>query len=128
MKLEELKVYNLSLEFGAKIWTMVETWDNYSQDTVGKMLVQAADKVAANISTGFGRYNPKETQKYAYFSRGSLYETKTWITKSYERSMISPDDHQLLMSNVDSLAKMLNNYIRSISKPRQDHQPRVESS
>jgi len=44
-------------------------------------LIKAVDSVAANISEGFGRYHYKEAKHFSYYSRGSLYETKTWLTK-----------------------------------------------
>jgi four helix bundle protein len=71
MKLEELQVYQLSMEIGEKIWSYFE------KDTIGKQLVRAADSVAANLSEGFGRFHFKEAKNFSYYSRGSLYETKT---------------------------------------------------
>ena len=51
-------------------------------DTIGKQLVRSADSIAANISEGFGRYHFKDSKRFYYISRGSLFETKTWLEKS----------------------------------------------
>ena len=57
MKLEELRVYQLSMEMGKEIWNVVIEWDYFLKDTIGKQLIRAADSVAANLSEGFGRYH-----------------------------------------------------------------------
>jgi len=56
MKLEELQVYQLSMEIGERVWEIVIKWDFFSKDTIGKQLVRSVDSIAANLSEGFGRY------------------------------------------------------------------------
>lgn len=79
MLLEELKVYQLSMDLGEKVWNIVQHWNWFAKDTVGKQLVKATDSIAANLSEGFGRYHYLEAKHFGYYSRGSLYETKTWL-------------------------------------------------
>ncbi len=55
MKLEDLQVYQLSMEIGDKIWEIVIRWDYFTKDTVGKQMVKAVDSVAANLSEGVGK-------------------------------------------------------------------------
>lgn len=123
MKLEELQVYQLSMEIGEKVWEIVISWDYFGKpafrqgrDTIGKQLVRSADSVAANISEGFGRYHYKDSKNLNYYSRGSLYETKTWLTKAYNRKMIQEDEYQTLIGVINNLGVKLNNYIKSIGK------------
>ncbi|MFQ5676194.1 MAG: four helix bundle protein [bacterium] len=91
MKLEEIHVYNLALDLGGKVWGIVKGWDYFAKDTIGKQLVRSADSVAANISEGYGRYYYKENKQFCYYSRGSLFETKTWLTKAHKRSLIDDE-------------------------------------
>ena len=79
--LEEFNVYNLALKLGGDIWSIVIKWSYFEKDTVGKQFVRAADSIAANLSEGLGRYQFKESKNFGYYSRGSLFETKTWLTK-----------------------------------------------
>ena len=116
MKLEELKVYQLSMEIGERVWEIVVKWDYFSKDTIGKQLVRAADSVAANLSEGFGRYHYKEAKNFSYYSRGSLYETKTWLTKAFNRNLISKDNFNSFQSDINIIGIKLNNYINSIGK------------
>ena len=114
MKLEELNTYNLSMDLGEKIWNIVFKWDYFAKDTVGKQLVRAADSIAANLSEGFGRYHFKEAKNFGYYSRGSLFETKTWLTKAHNRKLVDSPEFEAFLSSIDSIGKMLNNYIKSI--------------
>ena len=114
MKLEELKVYQLSMDIGEMIWMIVSRWDYFAKDTVGKQLVKSVDSIAANLSEGYGRFHYKENKQFCYYSRGSLYETKTWLKKAHNRGLIIGDDFQSLEKDIEAIAYKLNNYIKSI--------------
>jgi four helix bundle protein len=114
MKLEELKVYQLSMDIAERVYEVVIKWDYFSKDTVGKQLVRAADSIAANLSEGYGRYHFNEAKHFGYYSRGSLYETKTWLTKACNRKLISENDFNAFMNDIEIIGIKLNNYIKSI--------------
>ena len=116
MKLEELQVYQLSMAIGEKVWNIVINWDYFLKDTIGKQMVRAVDSVAANLSEGFGRYHYKEAKNFSYYSRGSLYETKTWLTKAYNRNLITEKEFQIFQNEINNIGVKLNNYIKSIGK------------
>ncbi|GBD86584.1 hypothetical protein BMS3Abin03_00505 [bacterium BMS3Abin03] len=116
MNLEELEVYQLSMEFGENIWNIVAKWNYFEKDTVGKQLVKSADSIAANLSEGFGRYFYKENRQFCYYSRGSLFEARTWITKAHNRKLINENDFNKFIESLDYIGKKLNNYIKSIGK------------
>lgn len=114
MKLEELRVYSQSMELGEQIWKIVAKWDYFSKDTIGKQLLRSADSIAANLSEGFGRFHFKETKNFSYYSRGSLYETKTWLVKANSRGLLTDSELDSLISEIDNIGKMINKYIKSI--------------
>jgi four helix bundle protein len=122
MKLEELKVYQLAMNVGEKVWVIVSKWDYFAKDSVGKQLVKSVDSIAANISEGFGRFHYKENKQFCYYSRGSLYETKTWLIKAHDRRLIVDDDFQSLQNDLETIAYKLNNYIKSIG-PKTNSKP-----
>ncbi len=119
MRLEELRVYQLSMELGERVWQIVIEWEYFSKDTVGKQLIKAVDSVAANLSEGYGRYHYKESRHFGYYSRGSLFETKTWLTKSYNRELIKEEDYKVFIKDIDRIGVKLNNYIKSIGNTNQ---------
>jgi len=116
MKIEDLQIYQLSMEIGDKIWEIVTRWDYFAKDTVGKQIVKSVDSVAANLSEGVGRYHYKEKKNFCYYSRGSLYETKTWLTKAFKRKLLKEAEYKYFIKEIDNIGVKLNNYIKSIGK------------
>lgn len=114
MSLEDLRVYNKAMELGERVWLDVAGWNYLEKDTIGKQLIRAVDSIAANLSEGYGRYHFKEEKNFAYYSRGSLYETKTWLTKAKNRNLISEQRFSEYSESLTILVKMLNNYIGTI--------------
>ena len=114
MKLENLEIYNLSMKLGESIYEQVVEWNYFQKDTIGKQLVRSSDSIAANISEGVGRFHYKEKKNFCYYSRGSLFETKTWLTKARNRKYISDQLFDSLILTIDKLGVKLNNYIKTI--------------
>lgn len=126
MDLEELRVYNNAMELGEKVWRLVDHWNYFQKDTVGKQLVRSVDSIAANLSEGYGRFHFKEAKNFGYYSRGSLFETKTWLTKAHNRKLIESEDFKNLIFELEIIGKMLNKYIKSIghvSEPEENYNP-----
>lgn len=121
MKLEELNVYKLSMDLGEKIWSIVNRWNIFEKDTKGRQLIRSVDSIAANISEGYGRYHYNESKHFIYYSRGSLYETKTWMTKAYNRNLIDNETFLQIEDEINTFAVKLNNYINSIGKKKQQN-------
>ena len=44
--LEDLEVYQLAESFGDEIWSIVNEWEFFAKDTVGKQMVRSADPSA----------------------------------------------------------------------------------
>ncbi|NJO90465.1 MAG: four helix bundle protein [Chloroflexia bacterium] len=116
MNIFEMDVYKLSMKVGEKVWSIVAKWNYFDKDTVGKQLVRAMDSVAANLSEGFGRYHYKEKKNFSYYSRGSLYESRTWLEKGKNRNLLSEDDFIYFKTNINSIGRILNGYINAIGK------------
>ena len=122
MKLEEFNVYQMAMETGEEVWKIVIKWDYFAKDTIGKQFVRAIDSVAANLSEGLGRYHYKEAKNFSYYSRGSLFESKTWLTKAHNRNLIKTEDYNRISADLESMGVKINNYIKSIGKtPNPNH-------
>ena len=118
MRLEDLQVYQLAMDIGERVWEIVVRWDFFAKDTVGRQLVKATDSMAANLSEGFGRFYYKENRQFCYYSRGSQHEAVTWLRKAQRRELIDPKDFHSILTEMDSFAFKLNNYINSIGRRR----------
>ena len=112
--LEKLEVYNLAEKFSDDIWDIVEKWDYFKKDTIGKQLVRAADSVSANIAEGYGRYFYKESKQFYFYSRGSIQETKSWLSKCFRRKIISDEVCKTLIELCNKILFMLNAFIKFV--------------
>ena len=114
--LEELEVYKVALEIGDITWEIVAKWNYFQKDTLGKQFTKAADSIAFNISEGYGRYHYAENRNFCWYSRGSAFETRTAVVKSFKRGLITEDEQNLFNSKLSLYFKLVNAYIKSIGK------------
>ncbi len=114
IRLIDLKVYKVALEIGSKVHNFVIGWDHFNRDTLGKQFVRAADSMALNISEGYGRFHFKENKNFAYYSRGSAFESTTCLRKAVERNLITPEENAELRKSFGNYFKLINGYIKSI--------------
>jgi four helix bundle protein len=112
--LEDFNTYNHAMKVGEEVWEVVMRWNFFEKDTVGKQLVRAVDSIAANLSEGLGRYHYKERKNFSYYSRGSLFETKTWLMKAKNRRLLQEETFNSITSELETIGKMLNSYINSL--------------
>ena len=120
---ENLQVYKLSENLADQLWKLINRWDLFARDTVGKQLVRAADSIGANIAEGSGRGTDPEMRRYVRIARGSLYETRHWLRRAYTRKLLSPKQVEQLHPLVDELTLKLNAYLRSIGTFKKHDSP-----
>jgi len=41
LKLEDLEIYRMAMKLGEKVWQIVEKWDYFQKDTIGRQWVKA---------------------------------------------------------------------------------------
>jgi len=117
--LEKLEVYQLSEAFADIIWDIVLRWDYFLKDTIGKQMVRSSDSVSANIAEGYGRYYYKESKQFFFYARGSLLETKSWLSKCKRRKIIEPSKAEELLNESEKILAKLNGYIKFIAASAQ---------
>ncbi len=116
MDIDDLRVYQLAMKLAEKVWEVVMKWNSFEKYSIGKQYAEAADSIGANISEGFGRFHFKDSKNFLYYSRGSLYETRTWTIKAHSRKLISDEVYKELIGDIQDLSVKLNNYINTIGK------------
>ena len=109
--LEGLEVYKISLEISDRVWNIVIHWDNFSRNNIGGQLLRAIDSVGANISEGYGRGSKLDNARFVKMARGSLFETKHWLTISKRRNLLSDTDTKKILEAIESLLPRLSAYI-----------------
>ncbi len=119
LALEKLEVFRMSEQLADAVWTMVNSWNNFAKDTVGKQLVRAADSIGANIAEGYGRGSYQDNRRFVRISRGSWYETRFWLRRAHTRGLLDPAVVRSIRPVMNRLGPMLNGYLRSIGTQRE---------
>ncbi len=115
---ENLRVYQMTETLADEVWDVVQGWNTFAKDTVGKQLVRAADSVGANIAEGTGRGSYRDNRHFARIARGSLYETRHWLRRAFRRKLLSQTQIATLKTSVEHVAPTLNAYINSIGRTK----------
>ena len=113
-RFQELRVYRLSERLADDIWKIVNSWEFFAKDTIGKQIVRSADSVGANIAEGFGRGSYQDNKRFVKIARGSLYETQHWLRRAYTRNLLTVAQINELTAIINDLAPQLNSYLQSI--------------
>ena len=111
---ENLRVYQLAEEIEDLVWEVVFKWDRFPRNTIGKQLVDSADSIGANIAEGTGRGSFADNRRFAKIARGSLFEVKHWLRRSYKRKLLSETEVNSLKKLIGELTPKLSAYIKSI--------------
>jgi four helix bundle protein len=112
--LGSLAVYRNAVEISSLVWKVFESLPMNFQFHIGNQFLDAADSIGANIAEGFGRYHYKDSIKFYYNSRGSLFETKHWLYLLKTRNLIDPGSFDLLMNSLSKEGVILNKFINSL--------------
>ena len=121
IRFEDLRVFQLAEKLADHVWNIVSQWEYFDKDTVGKQLVGSADSIGANIAEGAGRGTPADNKRFVRIARGSLYETRYWLRRAYDRNLLDVVKIDTIKAILDELAPSLNAYLKSIGKSK--HQP-----
>ena len=110
----KLRVYQLAEQLADKIWRIVIKWNYFAKITIGKQMVTAADGLGSNIAEGSGRGSLQDNRRFIKIARGSLYETKHWLRRSYKRQLLTKQEISELKPIIEELLPKLNAYYRSV--------------
>ncbi|MGI8622605.1 MAG: four helix bundle protein [Solirubrobacteraceae bacterium] len=119
LKLEDLVVYQVGMEIGDDIYSIVSKWPFFDRDTLGKQIVRSADSIALNIAEGYGRYHYKENKNFCFFSHGSQLETQAALTKAKIRNLVDEQTYTQINQKLERFHKLINGYIKSIGTSNQ---------
>ena len=121
--LEDFKVYQLAMEIGDLIHQVISKWDYFNKKNLGDQFIRAADSIAMNISEGYGRFHYKENKQFCWYARGSLFETKTANQKAFNRSLLTKEEFENVMTKLKRCHLLLNLYIKSIGRSNPTNDP-----
>lgn len=111
LTLNDIDCYKRSLGLSNYVWEIVASWDWFSKETVGVQWVKAVDSISANIAEGFGRYSKKDKVKFYRYAFGSVKESCDWNEKSRLRKLITLEQYQHVLKELQALPKEINQLV-----------------
>jgi len=115
--IESLRIYQLAVEIGEDVWTIVTSWeDKFAKWTVGKQWVESADGISATMKEGYYRNQKGDLRKFFQYSLSSAKEAEHWLWKSYNRKLVTEDQYQELQQKFQNLVPQTINFINRIGK------------
>jgi four helix bundle protein len=113
---EDLKVWNMAVDFAVKVIDLVENLEtNRKHYRLFEQIEASSTSISMNLAEGKGRYSKKEFIHFSYIARGSLYETMTLLEIFRRKKWISTDKYIQLEEDAKETASMIKGLINSIS-------------
>ena len=79
-------------------------------------LRRCAVSVPSNIAEGCGRQTTKDTIRFLYISRGSLYELETQCYIAFDQKYLDENNFNIIFSQIQLGKKLLNGFINYYKK------------
>ncbi|MDY0365395.1 MAG: four helix bundle protein [Arcobacteraceae bacterium] len=116
MELGKLDIYKLSLNLSKDIWEIYSCLQVDLKYNIGNQVIRSVDSIGANIAEGYGRFHYKDSLKFYYNARGSLWESKHWVYLLYQRNLIRKEQYEKILGDLELLGKKLNGFINSMKE------------
>jgi four helix bundle protein len=116
MELGKLEIYKISVQLSNEVWEIYSSLTTDLKYNIGNQVIKSIDSIGANIAEGYGRFHYKDSLKFYYNARGSLWESKHWIYLLHQRKLITKEKYEDILNNLNSLGKKLNGFINSMKE------------
>lgn len=119
-KFTDLVCWQKCRDLRIQLKEIVENFPPSEKIRLVDQIIRASRSTTNNIAEGFGRFHYRESIKFFYISRGSLFELIDHLIIAEECNYISHEVRVALELNITESIKVLNgyiNYIQSKIKP-----------
>jgi len=116
MQLGKLDIYKHSVNLSKEIWEVYSSLQVDLKYNIGNQVIRSIDSIGANIAEGYGRFHYKDSLKFYYNARGSLWESKHWVYLLYQRELLSKERYEKILGDLNLLGKKLNGFINSMKE------------
>lgn len=123
LSLENLETYKLARELSRVGWNVYIVLDWKDRKITGDQFIESTDSVGANIAEGYGRFHYLDKVKFYYNARGSLLESRHWLSLLVERKLIEPSLKNEYLNIYKNLRMALSGLIKSTLKNRNQGNP-----
>ncbi len=112
---KDLDVWKKSIDFVTEIYKVTNQFPSEEKFGLISQLRRAAISVPSNISEGATRKNKTEFKQFLYIALSSGAELETQLIISANLDYISIDIRDTLISELNSISRMIQGLIKSVS-------------
>ncbi|MBZ5542322.1 MAG: four helix bundle protein [Acidobacteriia bacterium] len=110
---KDLHVWEAARELRREFYKLAKSLPDFEKFGLAGQIRRASASVTANIAEGFGRFGYQENAQMCRQARGSLYELRDHLTTCVDEGYVSPAEGKRLDALAQSVARLLNGYLRS---------------
>mgnify|MGYP001279208983 CR=1 FL=1 len=112
----ELNTWKESRVLVKLIYELVSEFPKEELYGITSQIKRSAISVPSNIAEGVGRFTSKDSLRFFYISRGSLYELETQLYLSFDLRFISQKELDTALSQITIVNKLLSGFINHYKK------------
>ncbi|MBT8236516.1 MAG: four helix bundle protein [Bacteroidia bacterium] len=116
MDYKKLDVWRFSKALASKMYIKTREFPKEDRFGLTSQIRRCAVSIPANIAEGCGRRSNKDTLRFLYISRGSIYELETHLIISLDLDLIGQDVFEELNSDLEECKKLLHGFINYFKK------------
>jgi len=111
---ENLEVYQRALDWVEIVEGLCEALKGKASYSLLDQLSRASLSIPLNIAEGNGRWHKGDKRNFFWFARGSVFECVPIVQVLYRKKLIDEQKHADYYGQLDVIAKMLTNLIKSV--------------
>ena len=111
-----LDVWVESRLLSVKIYNLTKNFPKEEQFGLTSQIRRCSISVPSNIAEGCGRNTPKDTIRFLYIARGSLYELETQLFLSSDLGFIKKSELDDVLEHIVVCKKLINGFIKYYNK------------
>jgi four helix bundle protein len=105
------------------IYQLTRSFPKDEQFGLISQLRRAVVSVPSNIAEGCGRNHFKDSTRFFFMARGSLYEVETQLIVSSDLGFLPEQEMETALSQITRCKKLLNGFINYFQKQTNNDQP-----
>ncbi|MBI4238813.1 MAG: four helix bundle protein [Deltaproteobacteria bacterium] len=111
---EKLEVYQKALDWVEAVESLCEKLKGKTSYSLIDQLSRAALSIPLNIAEGNGRWHKGDKRQFFWIARGSTFECVPIIQVLHRKSLIDERQYADFYDQLDVIAKMLTNLVKSV--------------
>jgi four helix bundle protein len=115
---KDLKVWQKAHELVVRVYQVSAKFPKAEMYGTTSQIRRAAASVPANIVEGQSRNSTKEYIHFLYNARGSLEETRYFLSLARDLEYLINSDYELLETEYEQVSRMLNGPIASLRRSK----------